>query len=61
MAKKKGKYPGNTSKSGSKKVKGYDPKTTWGMEGGGGKPSVVGKYSPAGNDTPSFPGKGKKM
>ena len=38
----------NKTKSGSTSVKNYNPKTT-SAGGGSSKPSVVGKYSPAGS------------
>lgn len=34
MPKDKGRYPGNSPKSGSNSIKDYNPKTTWGPQGG---------------------------
>jgi len=51
---KKGRGYANKPKSGSKTVRNYDPKNNK-PSGGGGKPNVVGMYSPKGSDTPSAP------
>lgn len=53
MPKRGGRYA-NKKKSGSKSVKSYDPANNK-PSGGSGGPSVAGKYSPAGSDTPSAP------
>lgn len=51
-----GKNSATRTKTGTKRVRNYDPKNTFGT-GGGKMPSVAKRYSPAGSppDTPSGP------